>query len=176
IVQRAGGDISIYSEPGIGTTFKIFLPACDISVRVAGPSADEPASVAGRGERILVVEDERPVVELITRILKEAGYDPIAMPSPQMALDYLEDDATVQLLLTDVIMPEMSGRTLSELTTLPTVFMSGYTDSVIAQQGVLQEGVVFLPKPFSADELLHIIRATLDQHSRIDLREAERRA
>ena len=169
IVQRARGDISIYSEPGTGTTFKIFLPALDVSVYSMPEPEVTPASVTGNGERILVVEDERAVVELITRILRESGYEPIPAASPLAALDHLQHDKRVDLLLTDVIMPEMSGTALAEAASLPTVFMSGYTDSVIAQQGILQDGVVFLPKPFSADELLRIVRVTLDQHPHIDL-------
>ena len=173
IVQRAGGEISIYSEPGIGTTFKIYLPACDVDAQPRGLDSRTEISLAGKGERILVVEDEPAVVELIARILTKAGYVPLPVSSPQLALEHLRKDPGVQLLLTDVIMPEMSGRTLSEMTLLPTVFMSGYTDSVIAQQGVLQEGVVFLPKPFSADDLLRIVRATLDQDTHIDLTETK---
>ena len=174
IVQRAGGDISVYSEPGIGTTFKIYLPISELSVQsLAPPDDDEPDSLKGHGEHILVVEDEPAVLELITRILQEAGYEPIGLPAPHMAIEYLEAGGYVELLLTDVIMPEMSGRVLSEATSLPTVFMSGYTDAVIAHQGVLQEGVVFLPKPFSSDELLHIVRTTLDRSHEINLTEAE---
>lgn len=176
IVQRAEGDISVYSEPGIGTTFKIYLPTSDVSLHAVTPPDTDPASLAGRGERVLVVEDEPAVLELITRILDNNGYEPVPMASPHPAVEYLEAGGEADVLLTDVIMPEMSGRALSELTTLPTVFMSGYTDSVIAQQGVLQEGVVFLPKPFSANELLHVIRTTLDRQVPIDLREGSRPA
>ncbi len=172
IVQRACGDISVYSEPGIGTTFRIYLPVSEISVDRPLPAAPSERSLRGAGERVLVVEDEPPVLGLIVRILTEGGYSPIAMSSPQPVIDYLRSGGRADLLLTDVMMPEMSGRTLSEETKLPTVFMSGYTDSVIAQQGVLQQGVVFLPKPFSAAELLKIVRTTLDRRRHVDLTES----
>ena len=172
IVTRAGGDISVYSEVGIGTTFKIYLPLSELAVQ--DPLV--PAQLGwekGHGEKVVVVEDEEPVLDLITRILRGAGYHPLPLPSPHEALRVMAADREVQLLLTDVIMPEMSGRALSEAAKVPTIFMSGYTDSVIAQQGVLQEGVLFLPKPFSGDELLTIVRSTLDRQLQIDLTEDE---
>ncbi len=171
IVQRAGGDISVDSEPGFGTTFKIYLPVSEVATGRTRLLRPDAAALTGRGERVLVVEDDDSVLELIGRVLKEGNYRPIPMSSPQLALEYLAGDSDVDLLLTDVILPEMSGPTLSEMTTLPTVFMSGYTDSVVAEQGVLQEGVVFLPKPFTGEDLLHIVRATLDQGAYIDLTE-----
>ena len=173
IVSRAGGDISVYSELGIGTTFKIFLPLSELVLQ--DPLVPARLDMEkGNGERIVIVEDEQPVLDLITRILRGADYDPLPLHSPQEALEHISKERDVQLLLTDVIMPEMSGRTLSEAANVPTIFMSGYTDSVIAQQGVLQEGVLFLPKPFSGDELLSIVRSTLDRQMQIDLTESDR--
>ena len=172
IVERAKGHISLYSEVGIGTSFKIYLPATDVPVLVAVPAHDE-AEWQGRNERIVVVEDEEPVLALITRILGENGYDPIGISSPQEALEFLRSDGDIDLLLTDVMMPDMSGRTLSEAANVPTIFMSGYTDSVIARQGVLAEGVVFLPKPFSRIELLSVVRTTIDQSRFSELTEKQ---
>ena len=175
IVQRAGGDISVYSEPGIGTTFKIYFPAADAPAFAISRRIHMPGSTKGNGERVLVVEDEQEVLSLISRILIESGYVPVAVESPQIAVEELRD-GHVDLLLTDMIMPEMSGRALAQLTDVPTVFMSGYTDTIVAEQGVLQEGVVFLPKPFSAAELLNVVRTTLDQHMHVDLTGAQRSA
>jgi PAS domain S-box-containing protein len=167
IVKRCGGFISVYSEIGLGTTFKIYLPATFL-VRKEEEFEPVQLSMTGRGERIVVVEDEDSVLSLITRILGENHYDVVPMSSPDEALHKLQNDDEVALLLTDVVMPQMSGRALSEAADVPTVFMSGYTDSIIEEQGVLQEGVIFLPKPFTAEELLRVVRSAIDERTRAD--------
>ncbi|MGH2808779.1 MAG: PAS domain S-box protein [Actinomycetota bacterium] len=167
IVKRCGGFISVYSEVGLGTTFKIYLPATFL-VRQDEEYEPVQLSMTGRGERVVVVEDEVAVLSLITRILGEHNYEVIPLESPELALVRLQSDDDVALLLTDVVMPQMSGRALSEAADVPTIFMSGYTDSIIEEQGVLQEGVVFLPKPFTADELLSVVRSTIDERVRAD--------
>ena len=166
IVTRAGGHISVYSEVGTGTTFRIFMPISELQLQIDGPAATATGSDEGRGECVVVVEDEEPVLQLITRILDEAGYEAVPISTPQEALEHIRGGNGVDLLLTDMIMPQMSGRTLSDAACIPTVFMSGYTESVIEQQGVLQQGVLFLPKPFSRQELLEIVRTTLDNRMR----------
>ena len=168
IVKRTGGFISVYSEEGLGTTFKVYLPTTD---KTAGSKpAAAPTLVAGQGETILVVEDESAVLAVITRILSTADYDVVAVTSTQEALSLLEaEHHRIRLLLTDVIMPSMSGRTLSEITGLPTIFMSGYTDSIIEEQGILAEGVRFLPKPFTAQQLLSTVRDALDDEIQAEL-------
>jgi CheY-like chemotaxis protein len=167
IVKRCGGFISVYSELGLGTTFKIYLPATFV---VQKEAEFEPVqlSMTGRGERVVVVEDEASVLSLITRILGENHYEVIPIGSPDEALIRLQNDEDVSLLLTDVVMPQMSGRALSEAADVPTVFMSGYTDSIIEEQGVLQEGVIFLPKPFTSEELLSVVRSAIDERNRVD--------
>jgi CheY-like chemotaxis protein len=167
IVKRCGGFVSVYSEVGLGTTFKIYLPATFV---VQKEAEFEPVqlSMTGRGERVVVVEDDGSVLSLITRILGENDYEVIPLDSPDEALVKLQKDPEVSLLLTDVVMPQMSGRALSEAADVPTVFMSGYTDSIIEEQGVLQEGVIFLPKPFTAEELLSVVRSAIDERTRAD--------
>ena len=168
IVKRTGGFITVYSEEGLGTTFKVYLPTTDKTARSKPAAA--PTLITGQGERILVVEDEGAVLDVITRILSTANYDVVAVTSTQEALALLEaEHHRIRLLLTDVIMPSMSGRTLSEITGLPTIFMSGYTDSIIEEQGILAEGVRFLPKPFNAQQLLATVRDALDDEIQAEL-------
>ncbi len=167
IVHQIGGEIRVESEAGRGTAFQIFLP----------PSAEEPApaepaapvtSKLGGSETVLVVEDEPEVREVTQRALRAGGYQVLAAASGDEALAL--DPATlasVQLLVTDVVMPGLDGRaTAEELCrrhpSLRVLYVSGYTQDVIAQRGVLDAGIQFLPKPFAASSLLARVRAVLD--------------
>jgi len=165
IVQERGGQIQVYSEPGRGTAFKVYLPASE----QAAP-AQQPAPVAergGSGEKVLVVEDEPAVRRLTARILGAAGYEVFEAAEPYEALALCEE-VDVDLLLTDLIMPGMSGKELADRLTaahprLRVLFMSGYTGDVISRQGMLSEDVTVLEKPFSSESLLRRVRAGLDE-------------
>jgi PAS domain S-box-containing protein len=168
IVKQSGAHISLYSEPGLGTTFKIYLPA--IESTLANPAAILQPNVFSCGhETVLLCEDDRPVRELIARLLRAAGYTVMAADSAQEAVETAQVHAdSIDLLMTDVIMPDMSGSVLSQrlLDTIPdlqTLFISGYTASAIAHHGVLDEGVEFLTKPFTRQALLTKVRTVLGQ-------------
>ena len=166
IVKQSNGYIYVYSEEGSGTTFNIYLP---VTTEVPRPEPRTAVAVGdhpGGTERILVVEDEAGVRNIAERILRGVGYEVISAPSPAVALELMDHAEGVDLLLTDVIMPGMSGRELArrlraQRPHLRTIFMSGYTDEIIARQGVLDDGVTFLQKPFGAAELLPLVREAL---------------
>ena len=168
IVKQAGGHISVYSEPGKGTSFNIYLPATTAEVGIERVSL--PPVTDHRGtETVLVVEDESGVRDIARRLLINAGYTVIVSESPLDALELFEEDPPhVDLLLTDVIMPGLSGRQLAlrldqKLPGLPTIYMSGYTDEIIAHQGILEPGVAYLQKPFGEEDLLPLVREVLDK-------------
>ncbi len=168
IVTGAGGRIDVYSEPGVGTTVKIHLPA---SGRRPGEGGVEAAPAPrGRGEVILVVEDEPDVRRMAERILGKSGYAVIATGVGEEALAICaEDDQPIDLLLTDVVMPAMLGTELVERIKplrpgIAVIFMSGYSHEVLAPETLAkQESGAFIEKPFSAAELLRTIRGLLDR-------------
>lgn len=167
-VKQSNGFINIYSEPGFGTTFKIYLPrhhSKEGQIR-----EDEPdAQAAGGHETILLVEDEPAILRMIAVMLKSEGYNVIAAGSPGEAIELADAfSGAIHLLMTDVVMPEMNGRDLARriLSYYPFIkrlFMSGYTANVIAHHGVLYEGVNFIQKPFSILELNAKVREVLEQ-------------
>jgi PAS domain S-box-containing protein len=168
IVKQNHGFINVYSEPGKGTTCKIYLPPC--AGEDAGIKAQETTEIpAGRGETVLIVEDEASILKLAQRILERLGYHVLAASTPGKAVALAEEHAGhVHLLITDVIMPEMNGRDLAEslkahYPTLKVLFMSGYTANVIAHRGVLDEGVYFIQKPFSNRDLAVKVREVLNR-------------
>jgi len=167
IVKQSGGTIWLYSEPGIGTTFKTYLPRAE--GKVDWSPSPGPPTVAIRGtETILLVEDEDQVRKVASGILKKAGYHVLEATSPGEALLVSEQHPVkIHLLLTDVVMPKMNGRQLAERIGsmrpgIRIIFMSGYTDNVIIHHGVLDSGVSFLQKPFTPDSLSSKVRQVLD--------------
>lgn len=168
IVKQNGGFINVYSEPNMGTSFKIYLPRHGESIgeQVAEPAKETPRSA---GETILLVEDEAAIASACRTILEELGYRVLATGSPHEALLLAGDHRNeIRLLLTDVVMPEMNGRQLAEqiALTIPGIrclYMSGYTANVIAHHGVLDEGINFIQKPFSIHTLGEKVRMVLNE-------------
>ncbi|MBI1321487.1 MAG: response regulator [Candidatus Hydrogenedens sp.] len=166
IVSQNNGYIKVYSEPGHGAIFKIYLPTqADGTPQASAPSGE---STTLRGsETVLLVEDERSLMELAQRMLERLGYTVLPASSADEALVLATSyDGRIDLLLTDVIMPEMNGRDVwikvaEKRPGIRCLFMSGYTAEVIAHQGVLEEGVHFLQKPFTLKGLAAKVREAL---------------
>ena len=167
IVKQNRGFINVYSEPGNGTTFRIYIPRETTGI-VETKDSRVAESLLSRGETILLVEDESALLVVAKRLLESLGYTVLSAAGPGEALRMVENhQGEIQLLLTDVIMPGMNGRDLAHrLSTLyPSMkylFMSGYTAEVITHQGVLDEGVHFIQKPLSKKDLAAKIRKVLD--------------
>ena len=160
IVTQAGGTIEIDSTPGRGTTIEVLLPATEAPAPQE-PERDEVEAAAAQGETILVVEDEAAVRRLTSRILVREGYTVLEAANGQEAIQTWEaHPGEIDLLLTDVVMPGMSGKELAEELGIEPVFMSGYTDDVMLRHGV--EGLRLVQKPFDAHTLLGSIRSALD--------------
>ena len=166
IVRQHDGHVTVYSEPGKGSTFKIYLPACREDG--AKPAVAPSASGTTGTEPVLVVEDEEIIRRMTRRILAGAGYrvTVAATPADAIALFDAMDPAAV-LLLTDVVLPGMSGKQLYERLSqkrpgLKVLYVSGYTDNVIAHHGILEPGTHFLQKPYMVEDLLRKIRGVID--------------
>ncbi|MFW6175779.1 MAG: ATP-binding protein, partial [Acidobacteriota bacterium] len=165
IVKQTGGYIFGYSEPGEGTSFKVYLPRADTPVE-ANPLAETVATDQGRGERILVVEDEDAVRSLIGQILRLQGYDVIEAPNGRRGLEACSNGGRFDLVVTDVVMPDVRGPDLERqirkvLPDVPMLFISGYPGEAIARRGELPEGTPFLQKPFTHDALTRKVRELL---------------
>ena len=167
IVKQNNGFINVYSEPENGTSIRIYLPRHVGNAKPTQPQAASKIPLS-RGESVLLVEDDGSILKLGETILNDLGYNVLSSKSPvdaiRLAKDYI---GKIHLLITDVVMPEMNGRELSEqLQTLypdlNTLFMSGYTANVIAHRGVLEDGVNFISKPFSKNDLAFKVRQVLD--------------
>ena len=163
IVKQSEGFIYVYSEPGQGTTFKIYLPR--VEAEADRPVALAPAS--GGTETVLLVEDEESLRELIGEILEANGYDVLVAEDPAKAIDAAErHQGVIHLLLTDVVMPGMNGRDLAlrvkeRRPAIRVLYMSGYTEDTIAHRGVLETGALLISKPFTQDALTRKLREAL---------------
>lgn len=167
IVKQNNGFIDVYSEAGLGTTFKIYLPRHIGKSELRLEKALSNQAVVGH-ETILLVEDEPAILKLTKIMLERLGYIVLAASTPGEACRLAREFAgEIHLLMTDVVMPEMNGRDLAKnlLTLYPNLnrlFMSGYTANVITHHGVLDEGVHFIQKPFSKNALAAKIREAID--------------
>eukprot|EP00456_Euglypha_rotunda_P078086 TRINITY_DN744_c1_g1_i9.p1 TRINITY_DN744_c1_g1~~TRINITY_DN744_c1_g1_i9.p1 ORF type:complete len:1041 (-),score=228.48 TRINITY_DN744_c1_g1_i9:1653-4775(-) len=172
IVKQSNGHVEVYSEAGIGTTFKIFLPAYSIAGQTLATSADQVPQPLRRGtETILLVEDEESVRTLAHKILRSSGYDVREAANGQQAIEQIEatSNGLINLVLTDVVMPVMGGRQLVDYLhqtkpDLKVLFMSGYTEDAVVRHGVLNCAADFLQKPFTALTLTTKVRESLDGH------------
>jgi CheY-like chemotaxis protein len=166
IVQQSNGWISVYSEPGKGTQFHVYLPRLENDGEAAAGPVENAAPALGT-ETILVTEDQDNVRRLVSRMLRGFGYHVLEAANGGEALAVSSSHAEpIHLLITDVVMPEMSGRELgAELMRrrpeMRALYMSGYTGNVIARHGLLEEDVAFIQKPFTAESLAAKVRDTL---------------
>ncbi|MCF8144677.1 MAG: transporter substrate-binding domain-containing protein [Deltaproteobacteria bacterium] len=166
IVKQNQGFVNVYSEPGKGTSIKIYLPrhlgAAEEVIEAARTEVPQ-----GRGETILIVEDEASVLRLAQRLLENMGYRVLTSATPSGALTIARDHTgEIHLLMTDVVLPKMSGKDLAAeimqiRPNIGVLFMSGYTANVIAHQGVLDEGVHFIEKPFTQEGLARKVREAM---------------
>lgn len=167
IVKQNNGFVNVYSEPGAGTTFKIYLPRF-ANAQDGDQPEQEPAPLPTGTETVLIVEDEQAILNIGRRVLEGLGYTVLTASSPEEALRIAQTRRDrIDLMLTDVVMPQMNGRELAERLAaikpgLKCIFMSGYTGDVIARHGVLEKGLRFIEKPFSIDTLSQKVREALD--------------
>ncbi|MET0181879.1 MAG: ATP-binding protein, partial [Caulobacterales bacterium] len=167
-VRQSGGHVKIYSELGVGTTVKLYMPRF-VGAEPEGEKQLSAVNIApGQlSEIVMVVEDEARVRNFSAEALKELGYSVIIAESPAQALRMIEGGLTFDVLFTDVVMPEMNGRQLAKaavakLPKLKVLFTTGYTRNAIVHNGVLEPGTAVLQKPFTVDQLAAKIRAVLD--------------
>ena len=167
IVKQSAGHILVYSEPGHGTTFKIYLPSADHKIGVGSTPEPETVSPKRLGTTILLVEDDEIMRSLTRQLLQEHGYTVVEADDGKSALEWVQSHpGPIDLLLTDVVMRRMSGPELVERLNashpnLKVVYMSGYTGELIAEREVLKRGITLLEKPFSRTALLNTIHTTL---------------
>jgi signal transduction histidine kinase/CheY-like chemotaxis protein/HAMP domain-containing protein len=168
IVRQSGGNIWVYSEEGRGTTFKIYFPRVTANAEEYKRTS-QALDVPGGSETILLVEDAAMVRQLARQVLESAGYRVLEAANAEAAIDLCEriNGDKIDLLLTDVVMPGMSGNEMSRILLekqpeMPVLYMSGYTDDAIVQHGVLEPGISFLQKPFTPGALALKVREVLD--------------
>ena len=166
-VKQSGGHVKIYSEPGHGTTVKIYLPRLSKdAISAEAPAAQQRLERGAEEEIILVVEDEERVRHMSVDVLRELGYTVVQAEGGPHALEVLAVQPKISLLFTDVVMPGMNGRRLAELAReqrpdLKVLFTTGYTRNAVVHNGVLDSDVAFLAKPFTVEQLARKVREIL---------------
>jgi PAS domain S-box-containing protein len=165
IVKQSGGSIRVYSEPRRGTMFRIYLPQADEALTEDEVKAEAP--LAQGTETILVVEDEEPLRILVAGVLQNSGYTVLQASEGKEALEIAKQHGPIDLLITDVVMPRMSGRELADLIRailpdLKLLYMSGYTNDLITERGALGSDEILLEKPFTKNSLLSKVKMVLD--------------
>ncbi len=168
IVLRSGGSVQVYSEVGWGSSFKLYFPRADPLEQVVGAAADPAPRPRSEPHTVLLVDDAEIVRDLARRLLLRQGYTVLAAASAEEALEVFSQNSSIDLVLTDVVMPGGSGadlarKLLEKRPDLKVIYMSGYTDEAIVQHGVLNPGIAFIPKPFSSESLERKIREVLDR-------------
>jgi len=167
IIKQNNGFINVYSEPDHGSTFNVYLPR-SIENEETDKSVPEKKEAAGGTEIILLVEDEPSILRMTRMMLERKGYSVLSATTPAEAMDKAKNHSgSIDLLMTDVVMPKMNGRDLAaklidHYPNIKLLFMSGYTADVIAHQGVLDDGVAFIQKPFSMGDMTEKVREVLD--------------
>jgi CheY-like chemotaxis protein len=167
LVKQSGGNVWAYSEPGKGTTFKIYLPLADRSIQA--DLAKLAPTASGGHETIILAEDEEVVRKPISKYLASHGYKVIEAAFASEALEKAKTYGKgIDLLLTDVVMPQMNGKELADLLcqqfpNLAVLYMSGYTNNVVVRQGILEKNLDFIQKPFAMEHLLSSVRKVLDK-------------
>lgn len=166
IVEHAGGHVFVESEEGVGTTMHVYLPLSATGSDQESAATPPPIDLRGR-ETVLVAEDEKGVRSVVERVLRAKGYNVLSAGSGEEALALAQEmEGKIDLLLTDLVMPHMSGTELAaQLPDVDVVYMSGYSDDVLTKQGVPSEGT-YLQKPFSPEALLNKVRDVLDSRRR----------
>jgi CheY-like chemotaxis protein len=168
IVKQSGGHVGVYSEPGQGTTFKVYLPRID-EIGQSRATAQTAVLAPTGNEVVLLVEDQARVRSLTREVLERSGYHVLEAKNGSEGLERAEQHSgPINLLITDVIMPEMNGRALADRMTelrpaMRVLFISGYTDKAVVRHGVLKAKTAFLQKPFTATALAAKVREVLDQ-------------
>ncbi|HEY2253927.1 MAG TPA: ATP-binding protein, partial [Planctomycetaceae bacterium] len=168
IVTQSGGHIEVYSEQGSGSTFKIYIPRTSDAATGAAKERPPRGAAAQGTETVLLVEDEEGVRILARKALEKYGYTVIEAPHPDAALRLVaEATGPIHILVTDVVMPNMSGRQLAERLQperpdMRVLYISGYTDDAVVRHGILEATMPFLSKPFTPDALVRKIRNVLD--------------
>jgi CheY-like chemotaxis protein len=168
-VKQSGGHVKIYSEPGVGTTVKLYLPRHTGAEEMSDVEAASPleAPRAQNGEVVLVVEDDERVRHLSVDALRELGYTVVQAADANQALAVLTIQPRIDLLFTDIVMPDMNGRRLADKARetwpdLKVLYTTGYTRNAIVHNGMLDANVAFLPKPFTIEQLSVKVRQVID--------------
>ena len=168
IVTRSGGSVNVHSEVGRGTSFTVYFPTTDAAEMVATPRRPVARSRARQSEKVLLVEDSEGLRELARRLLQRQGYEVLIASNAQEALRLFDQNPSIDVLLTDVVMPGASGpeltrRLVAQRPGLKVIYMSGHTEEAVNQHGVIKRGIAFLHKPFNSEVLARKIRETLDR-------------
>jgi len=169
IVSKANGAIHVYSELGIGTTMRVYLPVAEDLIEKGSLEEDAADASLSGSETILFVDDEEVIVKVMTRILGRQGYEVLSASNGEQALELASiHDGPIHLLITDVVMPRMNGqvlagRLLSERPDTKVLFVSGFAENLLQQLSIDRKEVHFLPKPYTQDILLHKVRVILEE-------------